>query len=322
MKTSILRVALLLAALVAPTAALSQSYPTKPITLSVPFPPSGTTDSIARALSAKLRLSLKQEFLIDNRPGAASLIALNHVRRQPADGYSLVLMSTTITTLPSLNVNADYTVERDFTPIAAAGQGSMMLVVNSETGIKTVADLIAQARASNKLTWGLASTLGFDHLGAMRIMRDAGINIETVGYKGNAPLALDLLANRVQVVLGGSMDLFGAHIKSGRLTLLGVSSEQRYAEFPNAPTLLEAGLKDSQISLWFGVFGPAGVPPTVVTLLNREINAAMQAPDLVERLATIGFTPLIMGPEKFAQLAYSSEKSWAATIKAMGVKPQ
>lgn len=315
-------IAVLLACAVFAPLVSAQAFPTRPITIVVPFPPGGATDAIARALADKMRGPLRQEVIIDNRPGAASLIALQHVRRQPADGHTVVLMSTTITTLPSLNKSADYSVRKDFTPIAAAGEGSMMLMVNAETGIRTVADLIREAKVNKKMTWGLASTLGFDHLAAVRIMRAAGVTVETVGYKGSAPLTLDLLANRVQVVIGGSMDLYAEHIRSGRLNLLAVSSEKRYPEFPNAPTLLETGLKDSLISLWFGVFGPAGVPAPAVDVLNREINAAMQTPDLAGRLDKLGYKPLILDAPRFAQLAYDSERSWAETIKAIGIQPQ
>jgi len=322
MKSIFLKVTGLLASALFAGLVSAQSFPTRPITLVVPFPPGGATDAIARALADKIRVPLRQEVIIDNRPGAASLVALQYLRRQPPDGHTVVLMSTTITTLPSLNKAADYSVRKDFTPIAPAGEGSMMLMVNSETGIKTVADLIKEAKVNKKMTWGLASTLGFDHLAAVRIMRASGVTIETVGYKGSAPLTLDLLANRIQVVIGGSMDLYAEHIRSGRLTLLAVSSEKRYSEFPNAPTLMESGLKDSVISLWFGVFGPAGVPPAAVEILNREINAAMQTPELSGRLDKLGYKPLILNPSQFAQLAYDSERSWAESIKAIGIQPQ
>ena len=154
-------------------AAQAQGYPTRPVRVLVGFTPGGTTDVVARVIAQKLSEQLKQSVVVDNRPGAASLVALNHVRSQPPDGHTIVLMSTTITTLPSLNANAKYTIEKDFTPIAGVGKGVMLLVAHTETGIQSFADLVRQAKSSpGKLNWGLASTLGFDHLGAMGIMRD------------------------------------------------------------------------------------------------------------------------------------------------------
>jgi len=321
MKTNMLRC---LAAVVSLAAASShaQTFPSKPISIVVPFTAGGTTDVIARGVAAKMRIALNQDVIVDNRPGAASLVALNHVRGQPADGHTLVLMSTTITTLPSLNSNAKYSIEKDFTPVAGVGRGVMLLVAHTDTGIKTLGELIAKAKAEpGKINWGLASTLGFDHLGAMGIMREASVKIETVGYKGDAPLTVDLIANRVQVALGAP-GVFGPHIAAGKLTPLAVASAARWPDLPNVPTVVEAGLKQSTIEPWFGTFGPAGMPRDAVNILNREISAAVQSPEVSAQLAKIGWRPMPLSVAQMTELALSAERNWSQVIKAMGIKPE
>lgn len=317
-----LTAALAFGAIAAAHHASAQNYPARPISIVVPFTAGGTTDVITRAVAAKMRVALKQDVVVDNRPGAASLVALNYVRSQPADGYTLVLMSTTITTLPSLNSNAKYTVEKDFTPVAGVGRGVMLLVAHADSGIKSMADLIARAKAQpGKINWGLASTLGFDHLGAMGIMRESGIKVETVGYKGDAPLTLDLVANRVQLALGAP-GVFQQHIAAGKLVPLAVASTARWPDLPAVPTLIEAGLKESTIEPWFGTFGPAGMPREIVNILNREISAAVQTPEVSEQLAKIGWRPMPLSVAQMTELAISAERNWSRVIPAMGIKPE
>ncbi len=302
--------------------AMAQEFPGRPVTIVVPFAAGGPTDVIARTLADRIRVPLKQPVMVENRVGAASLIALNYIRSRPADGYTMVMVSTTITTLPSLNAAANYSVSRDFTSIAGIGRATMLLVVNRETGIDSFAALMAQAKANpGKLNWGLASTLGFDHLAAERIMRQAGFRVETIGYQGDAPMTTDLLANRVQIAISAP-GLFAANIAAGKLTPLAVSSASRWPDNPGVPTLAEVGLMNLVIESWFGVFGPAGMPADVVNVLNREISAALATPEVSARLRAIGFLPMPMSPAQIAELAAGSEQSWAQVIKAMVIKPQ
>jgi tripartite-type tricarboxylate transporter receptor subunit TctC len=315
-------VLLCLAGLTLTAAAQAQDFPNKPITIVAPFAAGGTTDIIARSLADKMRGPLKQSVLVENRPGAASLLALNYVRSKPADGYTMVMMSTTITTLPSLNANANYSIAKDFTSIAGIGRSTMMLVVNKESGVDSVAGLIAYAKANpGKLNWGVASNLGFDHLAAERFMAQAGVKFDIIGYQGDAPMRTDLVANRVQISIGGP-GIFAPQIAAGALRPLAITSATRWPDLPNIPTLAEAGVKDVVVEPWFGAFGPAGVPPEVVSLLNREFNAAIQSQDVVARLASIGMVPMVMTVAQITELATTSEQTWARAIKAMGIKPQ
>jgi tripartite-type tricarboxylate transporter receptor subunit TctC len=298
----------------------AQGFPTRPITIVVGLAAGGSTDVLARVIASKIRAGLNQDVIVENRIGAASLAALNYVRSQPPDGYTLVIISTTITTLPSLNTNAKYTVEKDFSPIAGLGRGVMVLVANPESGIKSVADLLQRAKTSpDRLNWGLASTYGFDHLGAMRIMRAAGVQIATIGYKGDAPLRVDLLAGRVQIAFGGG---YAVDAAAGRVTPLAVSSPERSPAFPNVPTFAEVGLKDAAVDIWFGTFGPAGIPADVLATLNREITAAVQTPEVGAVLDKIGFRPMPLSLAQFTELALSSERTWSQAIKSMGIKPE
>jgi tripartite-type tricarboxylate transporter receptor subunit TctC len=302
--------------------AAAQQFPSKPLRLIAPFAAGGSTDTLARAIAEKMAASLGQPVVVENRPGAASLTALDHVRTQPADGYTIVLSTTTITTLPSLNANAKYSVAKDFTALGGVAKGAFTLVVHSAAGVSDLAGLIALAKAQpDKLTWALASQLGFDHLGAEKFMRDAGIKIQTVGYKGDADMMADLVSGRVQVAMG-SLRQFAPHFATGVLKPLAVSSTARLADLPNTPTFVEAGTKGYVVEPWFAMFAPAGVPANVVAVLNREITAAAQSPEVGARIAAMGWTPMTLPAADMAALAASSETEWARVIGAMGLKPQ
>ena len=198
----------------------------------------------------------------------------------------------------------------------------MLMVVHKDTGVDSFGALLAQVKASpGKLNWGVASSLGFDHLAAERIMSQTGIRIHIIGYQGGAPMRTDLIANRVQSSLGAPGG-FAAQIATGVLRPLVVTSANRWPDVPNVPTLVELWFKDIVVEPWFGAFGPAGVPANAVTVLNREISAAVQTPELVALMATIGYLPMPMTPAQITELANSSEQSWGRVIKALGIKPQ
>jgi tripartite-type tricarboxylate transporter receptor subunit TctC len=310
-----------LLALVA-TPALAQQFPSKPLRLIAPFAAGGSTDTLARAIAEKMAASLGQPVVVENRPGAASLTALDHVRAQPADGYTMVLSTTTITTLPSLNANAKYSVAKDFTALGGVAKGAFTLVVHASTGINDLAGLIAMAKAQpDKLTWGLASQLGFDHLGAEKFMREAGIKIQTVGYKGDADMMADLVAGRVQVAMG-SLRQFAPHFPTGVLKPLAVSSAARLPELPDTPTFVQAGAQGYVVEPWFGMFAPAGVPANVVAVLSREVAAAALSPEVGARIAAMAWTAMPLPAAEMANLAAASEKDWAKVIGDMGLKPQ
>jgi tripartite-type tricarboxylate transporter receptor subunit TctC len=311
---------LLVCAALLPQSAPAQTFPSRPITIVVGLAAGGTTDVLARAIGAQMHLG--QPVIVEDRPGAASLVALNYVRSQPPDGYNLILISTSMATLPSLNSNAKFSVQKDFTPVAGVGRGVMLLVAHSSTGIKTVSDLIRVAKATpDKLTWGLASTYGFDHLGALVFMREAGIHIETVGYKGDAPLIVDLSAGRVQLAMGAAGG-FANDMAAGKVVPVAVATSARWPGLPNVPTFIESGLKDASFDVWFGMFGPAGMPRDVVATLNREISAAVQTPEVSGLLDRIGWRPMPLTPDQITDLAFSSERMWSQTIKAMGLKAE
>jgi tripartite-type tricarboxylate transporter receptor subunit TctC len=320
MRSLLLKLAALAAGALLSLCAAAQGFPTRPVVIVVGLAAGGTTDVLARAIAAKMHLG--QSVIVENRPGAASLVALNYVRAQPPDGHTLILISTSVATLPSLNANAKFSVEKDFTPVAGVGRGVMLLVAHTSTGIKTVADLIRVAKATpDKLTWGLASTYGFDHLGALVFMREAGVRIETVGYKGDAPLTVDLSAGRVQLAMGAAGG-FAPDIAAGKLVPVAVATAARWPGLPSVPTFVESGLKDASFDVWFGMFGPAGMPSEVVGVLNREISAAVQTPEVSGLLDKIGWRAMPLTPAQITDLAFSSERMWSQTIKAMGLKAE
>lgn len=298
------------------------TFPNRPLTIVVPFAAGGFTDAVTRMMAQKMQIRLKQPVIVENRPGAGSLLALNYVRGRPADGYTIVVVSTTITTLPWLNANAKFTVKEGFTPIAGVARGNMLLAVNTETKIDSVSALVEKARMNPaSLNWGVAGNYGFDHLAAERIMRQAGVKVQTIAYQGDAMMRTDLVSNRVQIAMS-TYGLLAPHIAAGKLRVLAVSGGVRSPEIPDVPTLNESGYKDLIIEPWFAAFGPHGLPSPILQILNQAISDAVQTPEVAAHLSNQGFLPMVMSAAQISKLANDAEQNWGEVIKAMGINPQ
>ena len=304
------------------TAALAQAYPTKPIHFVVGNPPGGTTDLMARILADKLKDKLNQPIIIDTKAGAASMIALEFVARQPPDGYTFVVCSSSIATLYNLNAAATYKPS-DFTPIAGIAVAPFLVMVRGDFPVKNLSEFIAYAKANpGKINVGAAGSGSFDHLAGTKFALATNTKMTWIAYKGEAAAVADLVGGRVDAAFlqwGTS----GPHIMAGKIRVLASMSAQRDPNpaLANIPTAAELG-SPVEAAAWFGMFGPAGVPKDIVDLLSRESMAGLRAPDAQERIRGVNQQPLLLTPDQLGALLHKSADDWAVVIKAADLKAQ
>ena len=312
--------ALALVALASP--AHSQgSYPSKPIRIVVGFPPGGGMDLSARVYSAKLQEALNTPIVVENRPGGTGLLAGEHVAKSAPDGYTLLVgASGQMTINPVLIAKHPYDPVRDFAPITTLAQFPMVIAVNPSFPAKTLAELIALARSRpGELNY---SHGGATHQVAAEMFNQAvGIQMRNIPYKGGAPAVNAAVAGDVPIVIVDSAAA-NAQIRAGRLRVLAVTSAQRTPLVPDTPTVAESGVPGYDISVWAGLFAPAGTPSAIVTRLYQEATRAMNAPDTREKLKNIGMDPGGMAPEQLAATIKADIAKYGAIVKAAGIRAE
>ena len=312
--------ALALVALASP--AHSQgSYPSKPIRIVVGFPPGGGMDLSARVYSAKLQEALNTPIVVENRPGGTGLLAGEYVAKSAPDGYTLLVgASGQMTINPVLIAKHPYDPVRDFAPITTLAQFPMVIAVNPSFPAKTLAELIALARSRpGELNY---SHGGATHQVAAEMFNQAvGIQMRNIPYKGGAPAVNAAVAGDVPIVIVDSAAA-NAQIRAGRLRVLAVTSAQRTPLVPDTPTVAESGVSGYDISVWAGLFAPAGTPSAIVTRLYREATRAMTSPDTLEKLKNIGMDPGGMAPEQLAATIKADIAKYGAIVKAAGIRAE
>jgi tripartite-type tricarboxylate transporter receptor subunit TctC len=297
----------------------AQSYPDKPIRMIVPFTPGGSQDVIARLFAQKLTESLKQQVVIDNRGGAAGLIAAELVARAPKDGYTLFLITGgPISLAPALHAKLPYDPIKDFAPITQLVDTPMALIVTPSLPAKNVAELIAVAKAK-PLNYGSTGNGSISHLTMEALKHATGINATHVPYKGAAPAIADMLAGQVSLMFTSTASA-APYVTSGKLRMLAVASKKRSAMMPDVPTLIESGVKNFESTVWVGMAATGGTPQPVIRKLHDELIRALQAPDMQARLAPLGAEPVGSTPEQFAALIKEDVARWAQVVKASGVR--
>jgi tripartite-type tricarboxylate transporter receptor subunit TctC len=309
----------ILACLVAPAEA---AYPERPISLVVPFAPGGPTDIIARILSIALSNSLGQQVIVDNRGGAAGNIGMGQVARATPDGYTLLLSSTAIAVNPALFKSLPYDPIKDFAPISELVNAPNVLVVRPDSGINTIADLVAQAKANpQKFNYSSPSAGTKSHLTGELLKLRAGIQMVHVPFRGAGPAAQAVLGNTVQV---GSVALAAAEslIKDGQLRALAVTSEKRWFSLPDIPTMIEAGYPGFISDTFNALLAPANVPPDILALLVRESRAAFEKPEAREQARKAGFEVVAGTPEQLAARIKSEIPSVRELVEKAGIKPE
>ncbi|MCC7485728.1 MAG: tripartite tricarboxylate transporter substrate binding protein [Burkholderiales bacterium] len=298
---------------------MSQAYPAKPVRMVVGFAPGGSTDVVARLLARRLADSLGRSFVVENRAGAASNIAGQLVARSPADGYTLLYMTSTMTVNVSLYPRLPYDLAADFAPVAPVVDIPSVLAVHPSLPVKTVQELIALARARpGEVSYGSAGSGSATHLATELFKSMAGIDIAHVPYKGAGPAMNDFLGGHVQVLFVFNATLVEGNAKAGRLRPLAVTTRQRLPGFPALPTMQEAGIRGYEASVWNGVLAPSGTPGDIVLRLNAQIAQAVK--ELTHSLTEIGAFPMQADPGEFAAFVKSEVVKWAGVVKRSGVK--
>lgn len=315
------RSALLALALVAVggAAQAQDPWPSKPITLVVPFPPGGPTDMVARVLAQQVGQQLGQTVIVDNRPGANGNIGNALVAKAAADGYTVLYNTSSIALSPSLYKKLSYDVAKDLRPVALTAVVPLGLVVNPKVPAHTVQELVKYAQDNKgKLSYGSAGNGNVTHLAAFQLVQHYGIDASHVPYKGSAPADVDLVAGQIEFMTD-TINSVAPFIKDGKLRLLAVSTAQRIPNFPNAPTLAESGMTGFEAGAWQGVMVPAKTPDAVVQRLNAELMKALKDPGVLEKLRVQGTEPLGSTPQAYGDYIQSEIKRWAGVVKSTGV---
>jgi len=300
----------------------AQTYPSRPIKFVAPFPPGGSSDVLCRLLGAKLAEGLGQPVAVENRPGASANIGHEYAAKQPPDGYTIVITSS------STLVNNRYLYKRlpfdalsDFSPISMIASAGQVLVVHPSVPATSVAELIALAKAQpGKLNFGSGGKGIQSHISGEMFKAAAGIDIVHVPYKGTVQAVSDLVAGQVQMVFSDMVPAL-PHIRAGRLRALAVTTRDRAAVLPDVPTMIEAGVPDYESGVWWAVLSPRGTPAPIVDRLNAELGRIVQLPDVREQYANLGVSPEHSTPAYVFERMKLEGPRLAAVLKAAGIEP-
>jgi tripartite-type tricarboxylate transporter receptor subunit TctC len=309
----------LLSVALIPSAALAQTYPTKPIRIIVPFAAGGAVDVVARALGQRMSEQMGNPVIIEDKPGASANLGAELVAKAQPDGYTLLLGANGLATNMTLFPNLGFDTAKDFAPIARVGYAPLVLVVQASSPAKTLKDLIAMAKAQpGVLTYGSAGNGGSGHLASELLKLTTKIDVMHVPYKGGAPAMTDLLGGRITFMLNNPLEVI-ANIKSGRLRALAVASPKRIPMLPDVPTFTEAGVPGYDASVWWGLVAPAKTPKDIVAKLSSEALTALENEGVREKLSNLGAVVDPAGPEQFGKFLNEEIDKWAQVIKASGI---
>lgn len=313
---------LALAITLAASTVSAQTWPAKPLRAVVPVGPGSSTDIVHRLVLEQLGTQLGQPIVVENRLGAGGTIGAAVVAKSEPDGYTLLAHGSAHTIAPAMYKALPYHPARDFVAVAPIGSSPSVLVVSPAKGIKTAADLIAAAKARpGALNFSSVGMGTATHLSAERFKSSAGVDAVHVPFKGGAEAATEVIAGRVDFFFG-PVALVLPHIRDGKLMALAVNTEQRSAALPDVPTMREAGVRDAEYPIWFGLFAAAKTPRDIVEKLNRETRLALQSPKVRERLAALGVDPMRMSPEGFTAHVEREVELNAALAQRAGLKSE
>ena len=311
---------LLLAAIAAPAAA--QSWPTKPVRIVVPFGAGGPADVYARIIGNELGEALKQQFIIDNRPGAGALIGTDIAAKAAPDGYTLLMMSNTHTTNETLLANRPYVLLRDLVPVAPVNSSDLVMVVHPSVPAKTLAELIALAKKEpGKLAYASSGPGTPYHMAGELFKSMSGTDILHVPHKGSGEARSDVMGGHVQMMFDAVTAMKG-NIDAGQVRALATTGATRSVVLPNVPTVSEAGVPGYDATIWLGIMAPAGTPKEIVDRLNSEIARIVAKPSIKDAWARQGAVPMTMSPAEFGAFIKSDIDKWAGVIQRAGIKMQ
>jgi tripartite-type tricarboxylate transporter receptor subunit TctC len=295
--------------------ASAQTWPSKTLTIVVPFPAGGTTDVLARAVANKLSPALGQPVIVDNKPGAGATLGADLVAKAPADGHTLLMGAVHHTVASSVYKNLKYSFEKDLAPITTVAMVPNVMTVSAKSAYNSVKDVVAAGKASpEKLAYGSNGNGTAQHMIGTQFQMESGAKILHVPYKGSAPLTTDLLGGQVDMSFDTITPVL-PFIKEGKLKALAVTTAKRSSALPNVPTLQEAGIPHIEIGTWFGLLAPAATPKAVVARLNAEVVKIIQSPEFKKQMMDIGAEPVGNKPEEMAKQIKEETEKFAQLVK-------
>jgi tripartite-type tricarboxylate transporter receptor subunit TctC len=311
---------LLIPALLAAATARAEDYPNRPVHILVGFNPGSAADLTGRIIANSLGKVLGQQFIVENKAGAGSALAAEAAARAPKDGYTLLLGTSATVTNQAITANPNVDMIRDFAPIALVSEAPVILVVHPSTGVKSLQELIALAKAKQgTLLYASTGPGTAPHLAAELFDVRAGVKMIQVPYQGSPQAVTDLIAGRTSVMFSPASTVVPM-VEAGKLTALASAAARRPSIVPDLPTMAEAGMPDFETGIWFGLMAPAGTPRDIIDKLAKAVPEAMKSSEAVTAMHTQGFDPLSGGPEEFARYLVTETAKWNEAAKAAGLK--
>lgn len=302
--------------------AQAQTYPAKPVRIVVPFAPGGGTDVIARFLATGLSESVKRQFIVENRAGANAIIGTELVARSPADGHTLLFVSSPHSVNPSMYAKLPYDTLRDFAPVSMIASSPYFLVVHPSLPVRNVRELVSLAKKQpDQILYGSGGSGSSAHLTAELFNQMAGVKIREVPFKGAGPALIGTLTGEISMVFGNALTV-KPHIESGRLRALGIASAQRSKSAPDLPTIAEAGVPGFRSDAVLGMLAPARTPREIIGWLNAESHKVMRQQSSVDAMRTMAVDIALSTPEEFGSLIESEMQRWGKVIRALDLKPR
>lgn len=311
----------LLAAAALPAVSWAQAWPSRPVTIIVPYPAGGTTDTLARVMQEPLQKLLGQTVVIDNKPGASGMLGTRLAARAPADGYTLVMPNNALAISPHASKEAGFTA-RDFVPITMVSLQPMVLVTHPSLPATNVQQLLDYARANpGKIDYATSGAASFGHLATELFQRQAGIAMTHIPYKGQGPITQAMLTGEVKLLISTTSAQMNQFVKEGKLRMLGVASPQPSPLAPGAEPIANT-LKGYQAEVWFGLLAPAGTPRDVVTKVNEAMNKVLQMPDVKAKFELSGAATAPTTPEQFAARIAEEDAAWGRVVREANIKAE
>ena len=301
-------------------AVMAQSYPSRPITIVLGFPPGGAIDIIARQIAPKMSADLGQPVVVENKPGAGGVIGMQSVARAEPDGYTAFMGTMgNFSITPVLNKDLPYNVQKDFSPITQVASSGFVLYVNTQLPVKNVAELIAYAKANpDKMNFSSSGNGGLPHMAAEMFNSAAGVKMTHVPYKGSAPSIQDLMAGQVQLTFE-AVAIGLPHVQAGKLRALATTGSQRLSVLPDVPIVAET-IQGFSVTNWFGMAAPANTPADRINRLQKAVADALKQSDVKQKLAQLGVDPVADSPTQFGAFIQSETNRWAKVIQDANIK--
>ena len=298
----------------------AQQYPARPIRFISPYPPGGGNDTLLRLLGEKLGEQVGQRIIVDNRPGANTIVGTELLAKSPPDGYTFILVPNSFATNPSFYPKLPYDTAKDFAAVGQVAQSPQMIVAHPSVPARTLKELLALARAKpGELAYGTSGNGSTGHLAGLLLSNMAGVRLTHVAYKGTAPAVNELVGGHIPLMVSSMLATL-PQVRSGKLRVIAITTGRRSPAIPDVPTIAESGVPGYDATLWYGMLAPAKTPEALVKRMNAELATTLKNADVVEKLSTQAVEPHHTAPEKFAALIRSEVAKWSKVIKAAGMK--